>query len=39
MTKRINIMTTWKEFNPTALKSMKDEFSDKPSPIGKEILT
>ena len=38
MAKRSNIMATWKEFNPLAKRSMKDDFADTPSPFCNEIL-
>lgn len=39
MTKRINIMAIWKEFNLLAEKSMKDDFSPVPSPFCNKIIT
>ena len=38
MAKRINIMAVWKEFNPLAEKSMKDDFSPTPSPFCSKII-
>ena len=38
MTKRQNIMAQWKEFNPVANKSMKDDFEDSPSPFTEKII-
>ena len=38
MAKRINIMAVWKEFNPLAEKSMKDDFSLTPSPFCSKII-
>lgn len=38
MKTRINIMANWKEFNPSAKRSMKDDFSSTPSPVKKQIL-
>ena len=37
MTKRFNIMSIWKEFNPLAEKSMKDDFKKQPSPFYNKI--
>ena len=38
MSKRTNVMATWKEFNPLAGKSIKDDFQTKPSPNNEAIL-
>lgn len=38
MTKRINVMAVWKEFNPLADKSMKDDFDAIPSPFRNKII-
>lgn len=38
MAKRLNIMAVWKEFNPSAEKSMKDDFSLAPSPYCSKII-
>ena len=38
MAERINIMADWKEFNPHAEKSMKDDFGITPSPFQEKIL-
>jgi len=39
MAKRLNIMAIWKEFNPLAEKSMKDDFSPTPSPFSDKIIS
>lgn len=39
MAKRFNIMAMWKEFNPLAEKSMKDDFSSLPSPFKNQIIS
>ena len=33
-----NVMTEWKEFNSLSEKSMKDDFSDSPSPMKEKII-
>ena len=38
ISKRINIMKNWREFNPLAVRSMKDDFNEYPSAFRKEIL-
>lgn len=38
MEKRINVMAEWKEFNPLAERSMKDDCADAPSPFCQKIL-
>ena len=38
MAKRLNILAAWKEFNPLAKKSMKDDFGTAPSPFCNKIL-
>ena len=38
MNKSKNIMAVWKEFNPTAERSMRDDFQDKPSPLKEKII-
>ena len=38
MAKRFNIMAVWKEFNPSAKKSMKDDFCLTPSPFCDKII-
>jgi len=38
MPKRINIMSTWKEFNPSARKSMKEDFDAYASPFSNKLL-
>ncbi len=39
MEKKINVMALWKEFNPLAEKSMKDDFREVPSPYCDKIIT
>ncbi len=39
MAKRKNIMDEWKEFNPLAEKSMKDDFRESPSPDCQKIIS
>ncbi len=39
MTRRMNIMAIWKEFNPSAEKSMKDDFRSMPSPFDDRIIS
>lgn len=38
MSKRKNIMATWKEFNPISERSMKDDFKNTPSPFREKII-
>jgi hypothetical protein len=38
MSKRKNIMALWKEFNPYAEKSMKDDFAQEVSPFTSKII-
>jgi hypothetical protein len=38
MAKRLNVMARWKEFNPIAEKSMKDDFNSVPSPFVNKII-
>lgn len=39
MAERKNIMAEWKEFNPLAEKSIKDDFRDSPSPDYQKIIS
>ena len=39
MAKRKNIMDEWKEFNPLAEKSLKDDFGESPSPDCQKIIS
>lgn len=39
MAKRKNIMDEWKEFNPLAEKSMKDDFRESTSPYSQKIIS
>ena len=39
MAKRKNIMAEWKEFNPLAEKSIKDDFRESPSPYCQKIIS
>lgn len=39
MAKRKNIMAEWKEFNPLAEKSIKDDFGESPSPDCQKIIS
>jgi hypothetical protein len=38
MGKRKNIMACWKEFNPSAGRSMKEDFSEESSPLASRII-
>ena len=39
MKKQLNVMAEWKEFNPIAKKSIKDDLMETPSPYYKKLIT